>query len=87
MIVSGEFTNGIRFEGTKERLFVSRGNERITASDPGILTSSIGPNEIHLYESTDHHGNWLDCVRTRKQPIAPVDEARRTSCHEVFKSE
>jgi predicted dehydrogenase len=93
MIVSGEFANGIRFEGTRGWLFVSRGNERITASDPvarlqdpqalsasdpRILTSAIGTNEIHLYESTDHHGNWLDCVRTRKQPIAPVEVAHRS---------
>jgi len=93
MIVSGEFANGIRFEGTKGWLFVSRGDEQVTASDPvaklqdsralaagdpKILTSTIGPNEIHLYESSDHHGNWLDCVRTRRQPIAPVEVAHRS---------
>jgi predicted dehydrogenase len=92
MIVSGEFTNGIRFEGTEGWIFVSRGSEAVTASDPvdrmqqakaldasdpKILTSVIGPDEVHLYESTDHHGNWLDCVRTRKQPIAPVEVAHR----------
>jgi predicted dehydrogenase len=93
MIVSGEFPNGIRFEGTDGWLFVSRGNEAVTASDPvaklkdaqalaasdpRILTSVIGPDEIHLYESTDHHGNWLDCVRSRQQPIAPVEVAHRS---------
>jgi predicted dehydrogenase len=92
MIVSGEFPNGIRFEGTDGWIFVSRGDEAVTASDPvdrmqqakaldasdpKILSSVIGPDEIHLYESTDHHGNWLDCVRTRKQPIAPVEVAHR----------
>ncbi|HTY62003.1 MAG TPA: Gfo/Idh/MocA family oxidoreductase [Acidobacteriota bacterium] len=93
MIVSGDFPNGIRFEGTKGWLFVSRGNERVTASDPvarlqdpqalaagdpKILASTIGSKEIHLYESTDHHGNWLDCVRTRRTPIAPVEVAHRS---------
>jgi predicted dehydrogenase len=93
MIVSGAFPNGIRFEGTQGWLFVSRGNEHITSSDPvaklqdtqalaagdpKILTSPIGPNEIHLYESMDHHGNWLDCVRSRKEPIAPVEVAHRS---------
>jgi predicted dehydrogenase len=92
MIVSGEFTNGIRFEGTEGWIFVSRGNETVTASDPqsrlkdaqalaashpGIITSVIGPDEVHLYESTDHHGNWLDCVRSRREPIAPVEVAHR----------
>ena len=92
MIVSGEYPNGIRYEGTDGWIFVSRGNERVTASDPGarlkdpkaldasdpkIITSVIGPDEIHLYESTDHHGNWLECIRTRRQPIAPVEVAHR----------
>jgi predicted dehydrogenase len=92
MIVSGEYDNGIRFEGTEGWIFVSRGNEQVTASDPGarlkdtkalnasdpkIITSVIGPDEIHLYESTDHHGNWLECIRSRRQPIAPVEVAHR----------
>src|SRR3954463_7717344 len=92
MIVSGEFPNGIRFEGTDGWIFVSRGNESVTASDPvaklqdtqalnasdpRIIKSVIGPDEIHLYESKDHHGNWLDCIRSRQQPIAPVEVAHR----------
>jgi predicted dehydrogenase len=97
MIVSGEFPNGIRFEGTEGWIFVSRGNETVTASDPQsrlkdeqalaasdpkIITSVIGPDEVHLYESADHHGNWLECIRTRRQPIAPVEVAHRscTAC-------
>ena len=92
MIVSGDFPNGIKFIGTEGWIFVSRGNETVTASDPvaklkdsqalaasdpKIITSVIGPDEIHLYESTDHHGNWLECVRSRQQPIAPVEVAHR----------
>jgi len=92
MIISGEFPNGIKFIGTEGWVFVSRGNETVTASDPvaklkdaralsasdpKIITSVIGPDEIHLYESKDHHGNWLDCVKSRQQPIAPVEVAHR----------
>jgi len=92
MIVSGDFPNGLKFIGTDGWIFVSRGNEQVTASDPvaklkdptalaasdpKILTSVIGPNEIHLYESKEHHGNWLECVRSRRQTIAPVEVAHR----------
>ena len=92
MIVSGEFPNGIKFEGTEGWIFVSRGNESVTdsdpvaklqdsqalaASDPKIIKSVIGPDEIHLYESRDHHGNWLECIRSRRQTIAPVEVAHR----------
>jgi predicted dehydrogenase len=92
MIISDDFPNGIKFEGSKGWVFVSRGDESVTesdpvaklkdaqalsASDPRIITSIIGPDEIHLYESKDHHGNWLDCVRSRQQPIAPIEVGHR----------
>jgi predicted dehydrogenase len=93
MIISGDFPNGIRFEGTEGWIFVSRGNERVTdsdpvaklkdsqalaASDPKIISSVIGPDEIHLYESKEHHGNWLECMRSRQAPIAPVEVGHRS---------
>lgn len=93
MIVSNELPNGIKFEGTEGWIFVTRGNYRATASDPlpnndgvkpleasddKIIKSVIGPNEVHLYESSDHHGNWLDSVRSRKPTIAPVEVAHRS---------
>ena len=45
----------------------------------GLRTLRIadGPDEVHLYDSKDHHGNWLECVRSRRQPIAPVEVAHR----------
>jgi hypothetical protein len=72
---------------------VSRGDERVTssdpvsklkdstalsASDPKIIASVIGPDEIHLYESQQHHGNWLECVKSRQQPIAPIEIGHRS---------
>ena len=93
MIVSGDFPNGIKFIGNEGWIFVSRGNEAVTSSDPGarlkdpralaasdpkIIASVIGPDGIHLYKSTSHHGDWLDCVKSRQQPIAPVEIAHRS---------
>jgi myo-inositol 2-dehydrogenase / D-chiro-inositol 1-dehydrogenase len=37
----------------------------------------IGEKEIHLYKSTEHHGNWLDCIQSRKEPISPVEMGHR----------
>jgi predicted dehydrogenase len=93
MIVSGEFPNGIRFEGSEGWIFVSRGDETVTASDPqsalkdtralaasdpAIVTSVIGTREVHLETSADHHGNWLSCVRSRQRPIAPMEVGHRS---------
>jgi myo-inositol 2-dehydrogenase / D-chiro-inositol 1-dehydrogenase len=89
---SGGFPNGIRYEGTEGWIFVTRGAYRATASDPipegrtkaldasdpKILESKIGENEIHLYESKEQHLNWLDCIKSRNQPISPVEIGHRT---------
>jgi len=89
MSISGDYPNGIKFIGTKGWIFVTR-EENVTASDPGgpkgkpleasdpkILDSVIGPNEIHLATADEHHANWLDCVRSRKETLAPAEIAHR----------
>lgn len=92
LFISGGYTNGIRYEGTEGWIFVSRGNYQATASDPvsqaesakaldasdpKILTSKIGENETHLYVSEEQHGNWLDCIQSRKQPISTAEVGHR----------
>jgi predicted dehydrogenase len=91
MDISGDFPNGIKFHGGEGWIFVTRdaevtaddpGGKPVTrqplmASDPKILDSVIGPDEVHLYESADQHGNWLECIRTRKAPIAPAELGHR----------
>jgi predicted dehydrogenase len=57
-------------------IHVDRGG-KISASDPKILEEKIGDNEIHLYKSEDHWQNFIDCVRSRKPAIAPVEVAYR----------
>ena len=93
MFINGEFPNGVRFEGSEGWIFVTRGNYAVTASDPvskeknsksldasdpKILESVIGPDEIHLYQSKEQHGNWLDCIRTRQVPVAPAEIGHRS---------
>src|ERR1035438_2904996 len=91
MDISGDFPNGIKFYGTEGWIFVTRDKEvtgadpggkpvtldPLMASDPKILDSVIGPDEVHLYQSDDQHGNWLECIRSRKAPIAPAEIAHR----------
>jgi predicted dehydrogenase len=92
MSVSGDYPNGIKFYGTKGWIFVSRGNEQVTASDPAsklndasalassdpkVIKSVIGADEIHLYESKEQHGNWLDCIISRRAPISLVELGHR----------
>jgi predicted dehydrogenase len=92
MDISGDFPNGIKFYGTEGWIFVTR-DEMVTPTDPGgkagappkplvasdpkILDSVIGPNEVHLYESSDQHGNWLECIKSRRAPTAPAEVGHR----------
>ena len=50
----------------------------LNASDPGILREQIGPDEIHLYKPTDHKQNFLDCIKSRKLTITPIEVAHRS---------
>ncbi|MBL7153494.1 MAG: Gfo/Idh/MocA family oxidoreductase, partial [Phycisphaerae bacterium] len=72
---------GTRFEGSEGWVYVNRG--KIDAEPKSLLSSSIGPNEIHLYNSNDHKGNFLDCIKSRKDPICNAEVGHRSStvCH------
>jgi predicted dehydrogenase len=57
-------------------IYVKRG--KLEANPPDILNEVIGPDEIKLYESRDHKQNFLDCVKSRKETIAPAEVAHRS---------
>lgn len=70
------FKNGVKFIGDKGWLWVARDNE-ITAEPGSVLTSMISPDEVHLYRSNNHWGNFIECVRSRRGTIAPIEPAQR----------
>ncbi len=82
--IHGRFASGVSFHftpggdcativGDKGRLSISRGGLR--AEPTSLLQEKIGPNEARLYNSPSHMGNYLDCVRTRRRTVAPVEVA------------
>jgi len=94
VVVSGKYPNGLRFEGTDGWIFVTRDDTVVTpsdpppnldkkaltfqVSDPKLLTTVIGPNEIHLYESPEQHQNWLDSIQNNTPNISPPEVAHRS---------
>ena len=68
---------GVKFEGDKGWVFVKR--YEVHASDPSIMREKIGENEIHLYESSNHMKNFLECMHSRKEPITPVEVGHRSN--------
>jgi len=68
---------GVRFEGDRGFIFVRRG--AIEASDRNILKEIIREDELQLYHSSNHMKNFLECMRSRKEPAAPVEAGHRSN--------
>ena len=92
LMLDNKYDNGIKFEGSDGWIFVTRLSAKVTSSDPvtafgksldasnpNILNSQIGPNEIHLHKSEDHHLDWLTSIRTRKPAVTTPEEAHRST--------
>jgi len=43
------------------------------------LTSAISPTEIRLCKSNNHKQNFLDCIRSRSETVAPVEIGHRSN--------
>jgi predicted dehydrogenase len=84
--------NGLLFTGTEGWIFVCRGDYRASASDPVSSTSEallasdkkiLSPlterDSVRLYVSDDHHGNWLNSIRTGVKNITPAEVAHRSN--------
>ncbi len=80
VLCSNKYRGGITFEGTDGWVWVTRG--AMDAQPKSLLTTIIGPGEIHLYESKNHKGNFLECIRSQSETVAPVEIAHRscTTC-------
>jgi predicted dehydrogenase len=75
--VSNRLPNGIRFIGENGRqLFVSRSELTTTPSD--LRKEKIRPEEVHLYESNHHEKNFVDCIYSGQEPVAPIEAGHRT---------
>ena len=74
----------IKFVGTDGWVGNRGWRGRLEASSDKIMNSVIGDDEIRLYTNTaGEHRDFLDCVKSRKDPYFPVDIGHRVStvCH------
>jgi len=75
---------GIRCEGTEGWLESSAWRRPLQAEPKSILDSQIKPDETHLFTCTGgEHRNFLDCVKSRRDPYFPAEIGHRCStvCH------
>jgi predicted dehydrogenase len=72
---------GTKFIGSEGWIFSE--NEKLQASDLNILRTQLKDTDVHLYESKNHHRNFIDAVISRGQVAAPAAIAQRaaTTCY------
>ena len=78
---TGKYRGGTLFEGEKGSIFVTRGSIESTPDE--ILEEPLGSDAVRLYASSDHYQNWLECIKSRKEPVCSVETGHRsaTVCH------
>lgn len=71
----------VRFEGTEG--WVQTGYAGFSCYPESLKDEAIGPNEIQLYDSSDHYQNLIDCIKTNRDTAATVEVGHRstTVCH------
>ncbi|MCO5053436.1 MAG: Gfo/Idh/MocA family oxidoreductase [Verrucomicrobiae bacterium] len=84
MIIAGghpDIRSGTKWIGTDGWVWVDRGNS-LEASNKQWEESRRLPDalrKVKLYESRDHIGNFLDCVKSRQPTITPVETAHHSA--------
>jgi len=73
MFVSSKLPLGVQFEGSDGFVVLEGGT-----NPASLRKETIGPNEIHLYKSSDHYANFVECIKSRRTTAAPVEVAHRS---------
>jgi len=72
----GGHGHGILFIGTEGWVHVDRSG--IDAEPKSLLKLSLGDNDIRLFKSDNHHANFIDAIKGRARPAAPINIAVRS---------
>jgi len=68
--------HGVTFHGSKGRVYT---RYTIETNPPELARYIFGPNDVRLYRSPGHYRNFLDCVKSRRQPATPAETAHRAA--------
>ncbi|MCK4872923.1 MAG: Gfo/Idh/MocA family oxidoreductase [Phycisphaerales bacterium] len=68
--------HGTTFFGSEGWISVDRSG--IEYSSPPLAEVELGPDDVRLYNSTAHDRNFLDCIKSRKPTVSPVEVAIRS---------
>ena len=74
---------GVRFEGTEGMIETSAYPWRARSEPESLVTSEFPSGGIRFDPTFAHVRNFLDCVKSREEPAAPVEVGHRSAslCH------
>jgi predicted dehydrogenase len=70
--------NGVKFIGADGWIWVNR--DELSVSDDQLLHTPLNESAIKLEVSNDHMGNFFECMRSRKDPVANIETGHRSAC-------
>ncbi|WP_163380007.1 Gfo/Idh/MocA family protein [Cyclobacterium sp. SYSU L10401] len=76
LIIQSDKDFGVTFEGTEGSAWATRGDHKINPET--LADTSIGPDETALYVSENHYRNFIDCVFSGEETIAPAEVGHRS---------
>jgi len=83
MIGSTATPRGLKFEGTDGWIFIHIHGGKLEAEPASLLKTDPSQFKLSLGRSPGHVRNFLDAVKSRKDPVAPAEVGHRTAtiCH------
>lgn len=83
LIGSTATPRGLKFEGSDGWIFIHIHGGKLEAQPADLLKTDTSKLKVSLGRSPGHVRNFLDCVKSRKEPVAPAEVGHRTAtiCH------
>ncbi|MFO8000008.1 MAG: Gfo/Idh/MocA family oxidoreductase, partial [Marinilabilia sp.] len=76
LIIQNDKDLGVTFKGSEGEVWAGR--QKHTVKPESLEDVEIGPEDVNLYKSDNHFRNFIDCVISREEPIAPAEVAHRS---------
>lgn len=75
VVMSSRLTMGCKWIGENGWIWVTRG--QFKASNPEWIADGFNPGKIEVYKSPGHQRDFIDGVKSRKETVAPAENAHR----------
>jgi predicted dehydrogenase len=69
--------HAIQFNGSEGVLEIQR--RKLVTSNPALATKVMGEKDKRVYKSDNHYEDFLNAIRSRKQPISHIEAGHRSA--------